>query len=51
MATKNTAIDMEYVKKMLLVYGFPKEFVAKDLDIQVASLERRIERAKARGEW
>jgi DNA-binding transcriptional regulator LsrR (DeoR family) len=43
--------DLEYIQKMLYVYGFSKEFVARDLGIQVASLDRRIERAKEKGEW
>lgn len=51
MATKNTAVDMAYIKQMLVVYGFTKAFVAKELDIKISSLERRIERAKRNGEW
>lgn len=43
--------EIQYIQKMLYVYGFSKEFVAKDLNIKVTSLERRIERAKERGEW
>ena len=47
----NTAIDIQYIKKMLLVYGFTMEFIAKDMGVKLSSLERRIERAKKRGEW
>lgn len=51
MATKNTAINIAYIKRMLVVYGFSKEFIARDIGIKLSSLERRIERAKERGEW
>lgn len=47
----NAPMDLNYVYKMLYVYGFDKEFVARDLGIKLDSLERRIERAKERGEW
>lgn len=43
--------DIAYIQKMLYVYGFSKEFVARDLGIQVTSLDRRIERAKEKGQW
>ena len=50
-SNEHIPMDLNYVYKMLYVCGFDKEFVARDLGIKLDSLERRIERAKERGEW
>ena len=51
MGANKIDIDITYIKKMLTVYGFTMEFVAKELGVKLSSLERRIERAKKRGQW
>lgn len=51
MPNQITAEEIRYIRDLLEIYRFDMDFVAKDLGIKRTSLERRILRAKARGEW
>ena len=39
--------SMRYIRQML-EWGFDKEFIARDMGIEVSSLETRLRRAKVR---
>ena len=46
-----TEEDLRYIRDLLEIYKFDIDFVARDLGIKRTSLERRIQRAKERGDW